>query len=96
MHASYPDFILKDKRDRIHIFEVKSVNISNEMNIDTQTYENKINNLKKCYQQTSLLLENHIFYLPIQKREKWNIYKYEKGEENIISEEEFKKSFATE
>ena len=28
IHASYPDFVMKDKLGRIHIFEVKSVNVA--------------------------------------------------------------------
>lgn len=39
IHSSYPDFIMKDTQNRIHIFEVKSVNKSNKIDIDKETYE---------------------------------------------------------
>ena len=38
IHSSYPDFILKDSQGRIHIFEVKSVNISMQSNINSEEY----------------------------------------------------------
>lgn len=47
---SYPDFVMKDHRDRIHIFEVKSVNKSNKQNIDKDEYEEKILALKRVLQ----------------------------------------------
>ena len=34
IHSSYPDFIMKDSFERIHVFEVKSVNKSNSTYID--------------------------------------------------------------
>lgn len=39
IHASYPDFVLKDKQNRIHIFEVKSMNTSKSIDIDGKEYE---------------------------------------------------------
>lgn len=55
-HFSYPDFILKDWADRIHIFEVKSVNKSKSFSGDSTEYNNKILALKKCYKAASRLL----------------------------------------
>ena len=89
IHASYPDFVMKDKRGRIHIFEVKSVNPSNNQNIDSTEYKAKISVLKKCYKACSAKLRNHLFYLPTMKDDEWTILKYENGQEDIISEEEF-------
>ncbi|MBQ2174550.1 MAG: DEAD/DEAH box helicase family protein, partial [Alphaproteobacteria bacterium] len=31
IHSSYPDFVMKDKHGNIHLFEVKSVNISSDL-----------------------------------------------------------------
>ncbi len=41
VHASYPDFILKDMHGRIHLFEVKSVNVATNSNIEREEYEKK-------------------------------------------------------
>ena len=93
IHCSYPDFILKDKKGRIHIFEVKSVNKSNNQDIDTTEYEEKIRHLKECYLYASRLLDNHIFYLPVLSGETWQITKYENGNICTLSENGFKQSF---
>lgn len=92
IHASYPDFVLKDKQNRIHIFEVKSMNTSNSVDIDNKEYEKKIHNLIKCYIACSKKLNNHIFYIPIQKEEEWVIYRFIEGNKEIISLSEFKES----
>ena len=89
IHASYPDFVMKDRKGRIHLFEVKSMNPSNSQNIDTATYNAKINTLKECYKACSAILENHIFYLPTLKEDDWTILKYENGQEDTISEDQF-------
>ena len=89
IHASYPDFVMKDKYGRIHIFEVKSVNLSNDKKIDTETYKEKIRQLEECYKASSALLNNHIFYLPILKNDNWTLKKFENGIEDTISEEKF-------
>lgn len=49
VHCSYPDFVMKDCYDRIHIFEVKSLNKSNAVSnsFDGGEYEEKIEELKK-------------------------------------------------
>lgn len=92
IHSSYPDFIMKDKNGRIHIFEVKSVNVSSESKIDKEEYENKIRSLKDCYKACSRKLSNHLFYLPINKGSDWQIFKFEDGEEETLTKASFKAS----
>ncbi|MBQ5546408.1 MAG: hypothetical protein H7707_02845 [Acetobacter sp.] len=91
IHCSYPDFIMKDKSGKIHIFEVKSVNKSSTKNIDDKEYENKIRALEKCYQASSKKTD-HIFYLPILDGSKWKIHKFENGDKETIDENQFKNS----
>ena len=83
IHASYPDFILKDKKEQIHIFEVKSVNISNSQNIDKDSYEQKIRDLEEAYKQAAVLT-GYIFYLPIKNGNVWDIKKIEKKENSVV------------
>lgn len=83
IHVSYPDFIMKDTFDRIHLFEVKSVN-GQTGKLDTDAYLTKTEELKRCYKQASKLT-GHIFYLPIQKDESWQIYQYNQGTEAMLS-----------
>lgn len=92
IHASYPDFIMMDNYGRVHIFEVKSVNLSNNISscFDGVQYRKKIQELENCYQMASKLT-GHIFYLPIQKDGEWHIIRYLNGEKEILSEEKFKK-----
>lgn len=85
-HFSYPDFIMKDSYDNIHIFEVKSVNKSSEfldINDDNQ-YEEKVTELKKCYRVASKLT-GYMFYLPMLKGKEWIIYRYKNGVEETFS-----------
>ena len=91
IHSSYPDFIMKDKKGNIHIFEVKSVNISKEHIIDTDEYNKKIEELKKSYKQASKLTK-HIFYLPLLKDNDWKITRYKDGLEDMINEKMFEDS----
>ncbi|MDE6293282.1 MAG: hypothetical protein K2L88_01515, partial [Clostridiales bacterium] len=90
VHASYPDFIMKDGYDRIHIFEVKSVNISNAVGggFDSEKYKAKVEALKKCYRHASVLTE-HIFYLPVLKDDIWFITQFINGNERTITKEQF-------
>jgi len=90
LHSSYPDFVMKDSFDRIHIFEVKSVNISSDIagGFDNNIYQTKLNELKKAYRQASKLTEQ-IFYLPILKDEGWRIFQYVAGSEKILTKDEF-------
>lgn len=93
IHKSYPDFIMKDKRGRIHIFEVKSVNGNGAAGFDPEEYEAKINLLKDCYKEASAKLKNHIFYIPIKDGESWQIFRYKNGEEKTLTKQQFKNSF---
>lgn len=91
VHASYPDFVLKDKHGRIHLFEVKSVNRSKGTDVDSAEYERKAQELKKCYRQCSILTR-HVFYLPVQDGENWQIVRYDGGEEAVMTKEMFVRS----
>ena len=91
-HSSYPDFIMKDKEGRIHIFEVKSVNKSSDSKIDRDEYENKIRSLSECYKACSKKLDNHLFYLPIMNGNDWDIRRFKNGEEMTLTKSMFKDS----
>lgn len=84
---SYPDFILQDKNNLIHIFEVKSFNGDNG-SLNEDDYTAKLFNLKKCYLNASKITKN-IFYIPIynpNQTNQWHIYKFENGKEYQIDE----------
>ena len=87
-HFSYPDFVLKDSYGRIHIFEVKSVNKSKNVDVDEEEYKNKIIQLRECYRQASVLTEQ-IFYLPIMSGNDWNIIQLKKGREKTLRKVQF-------
>ncbi|HPL55823.1 MAG TPA: DEAD/DEAH box helicase family protein [Bacilli bacterium] len=89
LHSSYPDFIMKDNYNRIHIFEVKSLNVGLSF-MDNNLYIAKIAELKKCYKQASKLTKQ-IFYLPIQQGDDWQITQYLNGEEKILTRSQFEK-----
>ena len=95
-HSSYPDFVMKDSFNRIHIFEVKSLNISGKMpaGFDESIYKAKIAEFKKAYKQASIITDQ-IFYLPISKNDIWEITQYNQGEENLLSLEQFINFVAT-
>ena len=76
---------MKDRQGRIHVFEVKSVNKSGTMPVDEAEYERKVNELKACYRKSSELLPDHVFYLPIQKGDDWDIFKFEHGNPSMTS-----------
>ena len=86
-HTSYPDFIFKDKQNKIHIFEVKSVNKSSSLNIDETLYKEKIKKLKEAYIYASKKT-GYVFYLPVKIGDDWKIWKCENGvvKENINKE----------
>lgn len=90
LHSSYPDFIMKDRFDRVHVFEVKSVNQSAEYKIDNNIYVTKVAELKKCYKQASKLTGQY-FYLPIQREDVWTITMYDNGNERTLSIDQFRK-----
>ena len=89
-HFSYPDFLLVDKKNRVHLFEVKSVNFSENMqpDFDTDAYKKKIEELKKSYKVASKLT-NQIFYLPVLKGDIWHISQLKEGEEYHLTKEQF-------
>ena len=91
IHSSYPDFIMQDRFDRIHLFEVKSVNIANATPaaFDSLKYKLKVEELKKCYKQASLLT-GYNFYLPVLKDDEWQITRLQNGVEDTLTEAQFK------
>ena len=93
IHKSYPDFIMKDKHGKIHIFEVKSVNGNGAAGFDPVEYEAKINELKECYKAASAKLKNHLFYIPIKDGDNWQIFRYKDGQELQMTKQIFKASF---
>lgn len=90
-HTSYPDFIFKDKKDKVHIFEVKSVNKSSSYDLDDEFYKEKIEKIKKAYIYASKMT-GYIFYLPIQNGDDWQIWKCENGkiDDDFMNEDIFK------
>lgn len=88
-HFSYPDFVLKDWQDRIHIFEVKSVRGGDNASFDTRQYKDKQEELKKCYQAASKKLP-YYFYIPTQSKDGWNIWCAYNGEIKTLSEDGLK------
>ncbi len=88
VRSSYPDFIMKDSFDRIHIFEVKSVNKSSSTSFDGEAYEEKANELINCYKQASVLT-GYIFYVPIMKGDTWQIVRLMNGEKHMLTQSEF-------
>lgn len=93
IHSSYPDFIMKDNRGHIHVFEVKSVNIAKDSGINTEEYQEKISRLEKCYAACSAKLPEYYFYLPVLEGSDWKITRFHNGERDVINAEQFKRSF---
>lgn len=87
-HFSYPDFVMKDHKDRIHIFEVKSLNVSSNLNIDSAEYQQKVRTLKEFYTEVSKLTP-HIYYLPIKKANVWTVWVMMNGVCSDISFDDF-------
>lgn len=96
IHSSYPDFIMKDSFGRIHIFEVKSVNTSSSTSssFDSESYKKKVEELKRCYKQASLLT-GYIFYLPIMKGDEWQITRLFNGLEQNLTQSQFEEFVRT-
>ena len=88
-HFSYPDFVLKDKYDRIFLFEVKSMNISSSLQIDTKVYQEKVEILKDLYSKVSSKVE-HYFCLPILNGKSWTVHCYYKGVHYELKKDQFK------
>ena len=89
IHSSYPDFVMKDWLNRVHLFETKSLNKSNKIYFDENEYNEKINALKECYKHSSRLT-GYYFYIPIKKGKEWVIFQYFNGIESILTKEECK------
>lgn len=89
IHVSYPDFIMKDSQGWLHLFEVKSVNVSNDAQFDSEEYKIKTNALKDCYRQCSILT-GYCYYLPILKDDVWHIHVFHKGKDGIITVDRFR------
>ena len=89
-HFSYPDFILVDKNEKVHIMEVKSLNGDDTATFDVQAYRDKIMTLGKCYLACSRLLDNYVFYIPVLEGRTWSIHRYCHGEESTITEQQLK------
>ena len=83
---------MKDNNGKIHLFEVKSVNVSNKALFDSYDYKEKIEALKLCYKYCSEKT-GHLFYLPIKKENDWQIFKYDDGQESTLNKEMFIQSF---
>lgn len=92
VHKSYPDFILKDKKGRIHVFEVKCLNGSGKAGFNISEYTDKVEKLKECYKFCSKKLPNHIFHIPIKIEDKWQIWTYENGGEENLTKKMFESS----
>lgn len=80
IHASFPDFVMKDRRGKIRIFEVKSVNQSRAGLVDEEAYLAKVRAIREGYRQASRKLP-YVFYLPVQTGDDWIIYRSEGGAE---------------
>lgn len=87
IHDSYPDFIMKDVKNRYFLFEVKSLNVSANQNIDNLEYIDKIQILMDLYCKVSKLLK-YYFCLPILKGDDWTIYVYHVGQCSKLSFDE--------
>ncbi len=88
-HFSYPDFILVDKANHVHIMEVKSLNGDGTAMFDVQAYRDKIMTLGKCYLACSKLLPDYRFYIPVLEGTDWTIHSYINGEERTITKQQF-------
>jgi len=89
IHSSFPDFILKDSRGRIHMFEVKSVD-GHGVGVDKKQYDDKIVAICEGYQAASKLTD-YYFYVPLKNNDGWDIYMYHDGKETSFTKDKFKK-----
>lgn len=81
IHSSYPDFIMKDKKGGIHVFEVKSFNEAAGSPVKEAEYKEKIEKLRDCYMACSAKLVGYSFYIPILDGDEWKVYTYIGGRE---------------
>ena len=91
LHTSYPDFVMKDKHGRIHIFEVKSVNTVGKQQFDSREYKAKVGALAACYRQCSKVT-GQLFYLPVLKGEVWQISRFKDGGEDTLTVEQLEET----
>ena len=87
-HSSYPDFVLRDKNECIHIFEVKSINTGSNTAIDANKYKDKVDALRKMFVYASKVTSQY-FYLPVQSGSDWVIYRLSNGKEDILNKTAF-------
>ncbi len=80
---------MKDHKGRIHLFEVKSLNQSSLLSIDSEEYKQKVRVLKDCYLAYSRKLPDYYFYLPIRKYDCWQITRLHNGQEDYIDQTAF-------
>ncbi len=83
IHSSYPDYVMQATDGSIHLFEVKSIDKKATSAIDEDEYEEKIENLQKCYLYSSKKT-GHTFYIPIRHEGEWTVYVYKEGIERIV------------
>ena len=88
-HFSYPDFIMVDKGEHVHIMEVKSLNGDGTAVFDVDAYREKIMMLGKCYLACSRLLPDYRFYIPVLEGTNWAIHCYIDGVESTITKQQF-------
>lgn len=94
IHSSYPDFIMKDSFNRIHLFESKSINNGYNNGIDSAEYIEKVDALKKCYLYASKLVP-YYFYIPVLRNNTWSIYQFYNGKSYILNIETFQQFLQT-
>jgi type III restriction enzyme len=92
-YNSFPDFIAKDKNDKIHVFEVKSFDKGNTL-IDSQEYINKVSELMKMFKVASKKT-GQFFYVPIREKGVWLVNMFVDGNHSKLSEDQFKAYFQT-
>jgi type III restriction enzyme len=90
-HKSYPDFVMKDKHGRMHVFEVKSLEGNGNADFDIEEYKKKIEKLKDCYLHCSLKLPDYFFYIPIKENGLWNITRYFNGKVSTFTKKELRR-----
>ncbi len=81
---------MKDSHDRIHIFEVKSLNVSGSMSIDSDEYKEKVKVLKELYTAVSKVTP-HSYYLPIKRANEWTVWVMKDGKVEEMSYDDFEK-----
>ena len=88
-HFSYPDFVMKSQKNEYFLFEVKSLNCSAALNIDSEDYTQKVVSLKALYQAVSSKIDDY-FCIPIMSGDSWTISCFYKGACYELDEEQLK------